>query len=735
MSELIKKIQSKYSLQKIFNYVPINRVAKIIKFNKKIIGDLDLSIDYIKKFLFMKKIIKPIANCEDYLTIMQRIFNSNIENNNQNKEEYITKIFYNYLNRNNKFIPQINYFIDNPILLMKLNSFKIGLNSVFIDNFLFENNYINFKKLIGFCNSFGKKLKEITFMGNDISNDKNQNEIILNIIKNSNIQKIEDRCSKFNNKSLFMDLIDNENNETKNKNKNKFKINKNIIDIIKELKYYSLYFDTKNITYIYLIIKALCDNILLIGKNIEELEISMIDKESSLYFVNSLKNLDKLRVLKISCKSDNELLFDEISNVIKENNLIKLEMNLNNFEEGYNIINKNINLLNELLIKINNKINDNIKIIKTLSNIINLKKLKINSDFPIIEEKNIKYLCLKNVKYLEIPLIIEKNLFDLNYFFEKIPKLKKINFYGIKFIDNKNNNFEHNLNIMEKLKLNYNYIENLKKISFYNSKKNSSFFIFKLIQIISNTKSKQNIKKIKIENCDFDKTITINNLIDQIFSFENLNNLKLINISFKNCEFFNFDRSNYINKLEKLYLTNIYFDKNYYQETLKIILSLSKQNKSLTEIGFSNIELKNKDINSFLTELKNLKLLIKINIFNISDNFDINIKKDIIKRKKYSFDLGKISNSRIDNISSLDLGIISNYCLINLRDADIEGNNIFYPKIIIKDYFHETNGNKITNTKEKYYCYQKLSYNFSIIKNYDVFPKVKKQYFKLEKKI
>ena len=96
MSELIKKIQSKYSLQKIFNYVPINRVAKIIKFNKKIIGDLDLSIDYIKKFLFMKKIIKPIANCEDYLTIMQRIFNSNIENNNQNKEEYITKIFYNY---------------------------------------------------------------------------------------------------------------------------------------------------------------------------------------------------------------------------------------------------------------------------------------------------------------------------------------------------------------------------------------------------------------------------------------------------------------------------------------------------------------------------------------------------------------------------------------------------------------------------------------------------------------
>ena len=69
----IRKIKSRYIIQKIFQNIPFHRTIKIVKYSKKITNKLDYLVDDIKNFLFFNKIIKPISNCEDYLPIIKRI--------------------------------------------------------------------------------------------------------------------------------------------------------------------------------------------------------------------------------------------------------------------------------------------------------------------------------------------------------------------------------------------------------------------------------------------------------------------------------------------------------------------------------------------------------------------------------------------------------------------------------------------------------------------------------------
>lgn len=65
---------------------------------------------------------------------------------------------------------------------------------------------------------------------------------------------------------------------------------------------------------------------------------------------------------------------------------------------------------------------------ETLSNIKNLKKLKLVANFGIFDNDNFKYLFLENLNYLEIPFYINDNLFEIKIFFETLPKLKKTSF-------------------------------------------------------------------------------------------------------------------------------------------------------------------------------------------------------------------------------------------------------------------------------------------------------------------
>ena len=88
MSKLIGRVKCKYTIQNIFNYIQFDKTIKIIKYSLKTIKQLEYTKEEIKYFLLLKKIVKPIANCEEYLPIIRRILFSNtlgIYNFNTNK--------------------------------------------------------------------------------------------------------------------------------------------------------------------------------------------------------------------------------------------------------------------------------------------------------------------------------------------------------------------------------------------------------------------------------------------------------------------------------------------------------------------------------------------------------------------------------------------------------------------------------------------------------------------------
>ena len=705
MKAFIKKVRSKYIIQNIFSYTSFKKTIKIIQYNKNLINKLEYTVDDIKNFFFFNKIIKPISNCEDYLPIIKRILSSKRYTFKQ-----ISNVFCNYLNKtNNKFIPQISQIEGNEYILDKLDSFKLGFNKQILEYFsnfyLIEDKSLYIKKLSEFCKKYGKKIKEITFMDKEIENvlseDINYYTIIY-IIKNCNIEKIEDCFSDSKMNSMFMVIVDDEKIFEKdyyiniNNSEGEEKKDKDLICSIKKLKSYSLYFDKISDFMNNDLIKNLCDYILINGQNIEELEITKITKSSQLNFLNSIKNLIKLKSLIISTQINSSKFFQRLSKKVKRDSLCKLEINLNKFEDGFNIIDKNINSLTELTLTINHKKDSKI-LIKTISEITKLKKLRIISKFEILDEDNINYLILKNVEYLEIPLYVNDYLFDLNLLFEKIPKLKKLIFYGINFNDNFDKRYK-NIKKLDEFNLNTKFVQKLRKINFLNSDKKSSFFIIKLIKIFLKSNIKENIKEIKIDNCDFDEKVNFNVLLKLISSFTNIKSLSLNNNSYEIGEQINYDEINNFNYLEKFYFKGLDYEKNEIK-ILYFLYKFSEKCRVLNELGFSCKGQNPYDMNIIFKVVKNYRLLTKLNIF---DNYS---KSDYYSNKEDLFYL-----------SGINIGEINDYCLCDLRNIDLKKENKInssvnfnqYNKLIIKDYLHQNNNNNnlISNKKEKYFSYQ-----------------------------
>ena len=706
MKTIINRIKNKYIRLNLFEYLSITKLFKIIKYNKKLLSEIDINKKEIKIYLLLDRIIKPISNCEDYLPIIKRIYSHyNNTTNHINTLDNIqaSNLFCQYMNKTIPFVPQINNINDNEEILKSINYFKIGFNQIFLDNFYDNENKFVFNRLFEFCNKYGHKIVEITFIDNNIINinAKKENLFIMKyIIKNSNIQKIEDRKFDILDKSLFLKIFDLDNNEDAYEKKysyliKKGKDQKNIMDIIKEIKYYSLDF---GYNYINNIIKSFNNDILLNAKQLKEIKITNIDKENSSNFINLLKDLNKLDSLSIENLSDNYSLFDEISKVIKDNSLKKLEMNLYYFEEGINIINKNSNSLKELTLKLNNMSNNKFQLFKVLSNLANLLKLRIISDFKIIKEKDINYLSFKKLKYLEMPLNISKPIFDFNKFFEKNPNIEILKLYRIQFY--KNNTLNNNNDI----KLNGKFIQKLRKIKFYNCHKSSTFFIIKLLKLLSNTNIKDNISEIKIENCEFDKEIGINDLFKEISAFKNITNLQLNNINFSQGQNFFYDKMDNFKYLQKFYFKGLDSEQNLIH-TLSFLSYLEEKCKYIADIGLSCKNLNSDDINLILRKLQIFKFISKVNIF---DNYS--------KKDNYSY-------RNKNYLGIIDLDGIYDYFMVDLRSLNLRkefkyNNTIsyLYPKIYINDYYYHLKDNIFAKKNEKYYSYQNLFNKNSKIK-------------------
>lgn len=714
----IFKIRNKYILKNLIDFIPLNNAISIFKYCKKVLNIMELSKAKIKIYLLLAKIVKPLANIEDYIpTLMKKI---NCENINSQKEEYLIILFCEYLNKNNKFIPNVNFYYNYKKMYDSLNNLKISYNINLIESF-FNEEYtfeINEYKLFKYTNLYAKKIKEVSFLDTDFvfKNENRGNEVKISsftIIKFlmhfSNIDKIEDRYYEDDDNTRFLDLFGSEYNITKylKKYKDSYPDGKNIKevnDIIKGLKSYSIYFDN----YDNFIVKSVCENILNIGQNIEELEITAIQKSESIYFINALKKLTKLNSLAISTMSNDNNLYNQIASIVNENSLIILEVNVYNFEEVLKIINKNKESLQILTIKINNNKDNNLLIIKTISKIENLLKLKIISIFPIIDKVNIDYFSLKKVYDLQISLNVINELFDFNFFFQKIPNLRKIHFHGINFDNNEFTKLnEYNIRNM---KLHTDIFDKIKKIKFSYGKESSSLFIS---MFIKNYPNKNNIEKISIENCIFGNKTVLNEIINNLLLFSNLISLKLDYLNFKNKKTkskINYEKLAKLKNIEKFSFLGL--KDNKLNMTLTSLISLISENfRYINEIGFSINNLDSHEINSILLSLKKIKYLNKVRLFNNYCTKNCNIW------------IGKIYDYFMIDLKNINFYLC--YDDNEFDDSDYDDfdiNNVYQTKVRLLDYFNINDLTKneddcmiCNNTKkEEFYIYQNIFSHYII---------------------
>ena len=123
---IIKNIKNKYKLRQIFGHLNINKILKIIKYNKYIQDKLQIDITDYKKFNQIEIELVPILNCRCY------------KNN-----------FINYGNEKNKLYFHM-YFNDNEVEIER-NYFTINDNIKKI-KIIIDNEIKSFKNLFKFCN-------------------------------------------------------------------------------------------------------------------------------------------------------------------------------------------------------------------------------------------------------------------------------------------------------------------------------------------------------------------------------------------------------------------------------------------------------------------------------------------------------------------------------------------------------------------------------------------------------
>ena len=614
-----------------------------------------------------------------------------------------------------------------------LNKIKICFNTNLIELFYDEVYDFGSSTLLEYVYSYEKKIKQISFLDSDIDYKAYMKEetafykIKLFTI-NSNVEKIEDRYFEDNTTTNFLKIFDSKYSEDRlNIYENEYKELKrqyDVLDIIKGLKSYSLYFDLYDSN----IIQNVCDNIIFNGKNIEELEITGINKTDSFCFVNSLKNMTNLKLLSISRMSDDKDLFNEISKITKENTLQTLSINVNHFKDAEILIKKHLLSLVSLTLKINNKKDNNLLIVKTLHCIENLRQLKLICIFPILDKNNINFFSLKRVTNLEISLYNKNNLFDLNYLFKNVPNLTKLHFNGIYFPKKKfiNNSIPGN-------NIDTQHINKLRHLKFTHGAKNASLFI---LLILSKLPKKMNIKKLSVENCSFNNYIELNELLKSISLYSNLVSLSLNYLYFekemKNQRII-YEELQSLNQLEKFYYLGFKYDE--WNIDIDSFISFINNNYlKLFEIGISCHHLNPARANSILFNLKNNKFLTKIKLFNHYSKDDILYDKDRQEQMNDEYKEKSISESYEQSESEYesDVSICSNiidnyiligkaieYYLIDIRNISFYkcicySLKIYQPKICFNDYSNIEYGKDLVsnnNEKEEFYLYQSIFSN------------------------
>ena len=608
-----------------YNYCITNKITKNISFIK-----MTLFLIYINKVIknekilnkWLIKILKNDSNILKYWNFFNEEINTIINN----------------INNINNIIPITDF--DNIVKFKNLFCDKI-LNNFNIDD---VNNTTVLKKKIILFDEFLQlhKIKLIDYL--DILDIKfklllipNLNILFKKIIINDEIIKILNILFKLDNN------ISNNKNNMINEYKIKYKeeLSRIILDYLDILKNYYIKNNNFNNSKIFLNFIKQC-NIFVKILNIIDVSELIINKlneilnisgfiEYILYgfeiLINDNNNIINIINIIIYLKNKNILIYKYLyhlksriyNNIIKcslTNDIITKECNYNKYLIDKLNIDKNLNILNDI-INFNNELkdnfnkNDNLKTIKIKYNDL-LTNTIINKDYNnkcfyyITNNLNIKYTTENIINYIPKELQYYLNV-GITYF-NNIIETKKLYYnYDYSSIKLKYNNHFILCNIIHSAILfSYEYFTNLNgkcyknDIIDYLKVNNKQKFEYYYNQLISyKILSINNNELLYINNINDDIIININNIDEKIIKKEEDNNILLNRNIIIECYIVKILKKYYI-----IYKNFIKYDIIYndLQEQIKHLFILDDKelfNKILNKLNDNDYIEKNNDINSY----------------------------------------------------------------------------------------------------------------------------------------
>ena len=575
MASAFDKIKSKYSIRKIFSFLPMNNYIKAVYISKKLSNKLQITKETVKKFSDMKKIIKPHFNIEKYMSHFNENYHEDDIIDYDNKNNYIINsdeiselkesIFYGVLNTLSFNIPIVIGSKYWKLLLKNISNNRLEINPRMLQ-YLLDIGKETKEDIFKTLRLYKQNIKEISidyFYDNYKLNFQNLNYVIniIALIFGSGIKE-------FNLSSQYDNVISKDNNNIK-------KISFNNINIPNYIDFYGKFLvQISRLLFNNDINKMNIDGIYLDSNSFDEIKF----KDMGIFINN---NVPKLKSLEIAGLGEN------INNYYILQNIFKHSTNLYYLDLSYSLC--SFSFLNLALKEYKNPLKLlKLRIVYSVKN--KIEWVILNKSISSLETFEIELISAENDKSNEKDET-DDDYCNMNQLMTKINEMSKLK--KLKLINNSSDYKKYIRRLSNK------NIENLDIKLFGNSYNKSEYiadfqFLNQFQKIISlSIKKDENIlhDKNEVEE-DYDlkekglyilpKTLTSIKLIN--FELENscLNqqdeNLLSILLQFN---------ENKLEQIQELILENCSFSESFFKQFIK---SLQKM-KFLKKISITNASL------------------------------------------------------------------------------------------------------------------------------------------------
>ena len=499
MSSNLFNIRSKYSLKKLFDYLPAKLSLNLIHGNKKLSNILNISLETYKKYNEIKRVLKPSYNLKRYFSYLD------INSDNNDDRAINEKLLYIYLNNTS-----INYDLligntDWEFAIRNLQKNNLIISPIII-YYLINLNYDNKIKVFNTLKAYRNNIAKISICNFNLRWKLNFDSInrILEILKTifgdgqNKITKISFEKNEFNS---YIDITG--------------KLFDKIDNIISLQKIEELSVDISLFTDFQFsdVFKYLSQKM----ASLKNLKISGTDfsqnnfYDLNLFLTNPNERIDKLDFSNCFCASTiTSILYS------KKYPLTSLKIKMFSNNNNWIFLDKNKDDLEELEIEINenseniyNKdVND---LVLTLNKMKKLKRLKFTGGLYLKDLLN--FDNYSNIEYFNIELCnITKSDIEIHlpfYYFANFKKLKSLTIMYKHRIDREDYFFE------------FRFPPNLNSLNLRNVKGKTIISLLK-----ENLDYLAALEEFKLEKCFFDIE-DLDNLLNLMDNFKSLLRLSL----------------------------------------------------------------------------------------------------------------------------------------------------------------------------------------------------------------